>query len=395
MSIVIEYRDPVEGFSGWLVYDATDCRLAAGGCRVQGGLSLDVLAALADRMTLKERLLGINVDGAKCGIDYDPRSPGKPAALRRFLGFLREPLHERFSMGCDMGTRWDELEELAALESIPSIKYAIRSAQRLSDEDFFGRMRLLDAHVGTMTLAERRAGHALAHAAVAAARCADLPTPLSCSLQGFGNLGRAAAYSLLEEGVHITAISDEFGCVADIRGLDVARMLASSHDSPVPMLGGSAARLPSEALFDLPTDLLVLAAGEDAMTPAQVRSLVAPVVVVGANCGLTSEVERLLYESGVLVVPDFVGGVGGSASMEALFGPVDRPTPEGVLLGVAEMVGQIVERIVDIGRRQGLSPREAACQLAAAAVLHPEDRPYGCSPYLSSTPAARLAGGVR
>jgi glutamate dehydrogenase/leucine dehydrogenase len=395
MGAVIEYKDPVEGFSGWLVYDGTDCRLAAGGCRVQSGLTVDALSMLATRMTLKERLLGINVDGAKCGMDYDPRAPGKEAALRRFLAFLRYEIMGRFSMGCDMGTRWEELEALAARERIPSIKYAIRSAQGLTDEDYFARLRMLDEPVGILTLAQRRAGHALAQAAVAAARASDLPAPLSCSLQGFGNLGRAAAYSLLEEGVRITAIADEFGCVADVRGLDVARMLASPHGAPVTTIAGEATRLPSGALFELPTDLLVLAGSENAMTIEQASSLVTPVVVVGANCGLAHGVETRLHESGVFVVPDFVGGIGGSASMEALFGPVNRPSPEVVLDSVTEIVQQIVAQVARVARTQGESPRTVATQLAANAPVRPDERPYGCCPYLSPAVTARVVGGVR
>ncbi len=264
MNAVIEYVDPIEGFRGWLVYDGLDCRLAAGGCRVKPGLTAAELGELASRMTLKERLLGINVDGAKCGIDYDPRAPGKAAALRRFLRFLRGQLMTRFSMGCDMGTHWDELEQLALLEGIPSIKYAVRGAQEFSEAEFVARMGLLDQHVGALTLAERRAGHALAQAAVMAARASALPGPLSCTLQGFGNLGRAAAYTLAQEGVRITGIADEYGCVADPRGLDVAAMLAEPAGTPVSQMARHVRRMPAAALLDLPTDLVLLAAGADA-----------------------------------------------------------------------------------------------------------------------------------
>ncbi|NIL61182.1 Glu/Leu/Phe/Val dehydrogenase dimerization domain-containing protein [Salinispora arenicola] len=381
MNTVIEYRDPIEGFSGWLVYDGLDCRLAAGGCRVAPGLTPSLLAELARRMWLKERLLGINVDGAKCGIDYDPHAPGKAAAVRRFLAFLRPELMRRYSMGCDMGTRWEELESLARLEDIPSVKYAVRGAQELTEDDFTARLALLGQRVDDLTLGNRRAGHALAQAALVAADAAGLPGPLVGTLQGFGTLGRAAACTLARSGVRITAVADEYGCVASHDGLDVAGMLGGRPGTPVQQLAPDAVHLPSDSLFGLPTDLVLLAAGEDAVPVERARRPQAPVVVVGANCGLSPDSEQVLYDAGVLVVPDVVGGIGGSASMEALFGAPSCPSPAGVLAGVTDLMWQLVGHLVDESRRRKLPLRQVAYDVVSAAVVSPGDRPYGLSPY--------------
>lgn len=385
---VIHYTDPVEGFGGWLVYDGTDCRIAAGGCRIQPGLTEAALAGLASRMTLKQRVLGLGVDGAKCGIDYHPRSPGRDEALRRFLGFLRGELLTRFSMGCDMGTRFGELERIARSEGVPSVKYAIKAAQGFSDEEFFARLRLLDEPIGMLTLSQRRAGHALAHVAIAAARAAGYRRGVTCALQGFGNLGRAAAYSLVDEGVRMTAIADEFGCVADPRGLDVPAMLAAPYGTPVPAIAATLRRLPSAALPEQPCDVLVLAAGEDAVSAAQAGSVAAPVVVVGANCGLSHEVEADLHRRGALVVPDFVGGIGGSGSIEAIFGPRARPSAKEVLDLVAGMMHALTAELTGRAGRAGVPVRRIADDLAA----RPRavgDRPYGRSPYLLSLTAGK------
>src|SRR6266542_2198494 len=262
----IEYVDPVEGFHGYLVYHGHGCRIAAGGCRVQPGLSPETLRALAARMLDKQRLLGLAVDGARCGSDYDPRSPGKAAARGRFLAFLRQELGSRLSMGCDMGTGWHELEMLAAAQGIPSVKYAIRAAQELPEAAFFDRLHLLDERVGQLTVGQCRTGHALGHAALAAAAHLGLrPAGLRCAVQGFADLGRAAAGSLVEAGATVTAVSDEFGCVVDPTGLDVSAMLALPAHREVRSMHVGRASLPRQALFDLPADVLVLADGSDAV----------------------------------------------------------------------------------------------------------------------------------
>ncbi|MGW0767392.1 Glu/Leu/Phe/Val dehydrogenase dimerization domain-containing protein [Streptomyces sp. NPDC002676] len=385
---VIEYRDPVEHCPGFLVYDDTSCKLAAGGCRMQAGLTADTLRTLSARMTLKQRVLGINVDGAKCGIDYDPAGPEREAVLGRFLEFLRDELTSRYSMGADIGTCFEELNRLASLTGIGSVKFAVSVAQQLAEPEFYARMALLDARVGLLTVGQRRAGHALAHAALAATEHAGHSIAgLTCNLQGFGNLGRAAALALAEQGVRVTAVADEYGCIVDPRGLNLDKMLGSDLRSPVPGLLDSALRLPSEALFDVPADVLILAGGSDVISAEQTGLLPVPVVAVGANCGLSAESERLLVERGVVVVPDFIGGIGGSASMEALFGPDRNPEPEEVLDTVVVMMRELVGDILVGARDRGLMPREVALSIARSAPVSPGERPYGHSPYRTSSPA--------
>jgi glutamate dehydrogenase (NAD(P)+) len=384
MTIARSFEDAATGARGWLAYDGETRPLAVGGCRVQRGLTAGMLEALAERMTLKERVLGLNVDGAKCGLHYDPAAPGKAAALRRFLAFLRDDLETRLSLGCDMGTQWHELEQLAVLEGIPSIKVAIRKAQGLSDEDFFHRLGLLDERVGALTLAERRAGHALACAAVSAARATSgAGEGARCALQGFGNLGRGAAQSLAEHGVLLVAVADEHGCAADPAGLDVDRLLAAPYATPV---AAGTTPLPREALAELPCDLLVLAATENAIPAEQATRVQAPAVVVGANCGLAEEVEEALRARGILVVPDFIGGIGGSASMEALFGSVRPPrSAAAVLERTSHLMRELVDDLIETARDEDASIRSVALDLAASRAGTNGERPYGSCPYLAAT----------
>jgi glutamate dehydrogenase (NAD(P)+) len=382
MPDIIEYEDPVDGCRGWLAYDGRSAPLAAGGCRAKPGLTGEELAVLARRMTLKQRVLGLNVDGAKCGIDHDPRSGDRAVVLGRFLAFLRDELHGRFSMGPDMGTEWQELQRLAIDAGIPSTKYAIRRAQGLTKEEFFARMIRLDERVGPLTLSERRAGHALAHAVIGAARAAGATGTVSCAIQGFGTLGRAAACTLRDEGVRVEAVADEYGCVADTGGLDVAGMLGSPHGTPVPHLGTRGARMPSDAVFDVPADVLVLAACADAMSDRETAAPPFGAVVVGANCGLSESAEAALHSRGVFVVPDFIGGIGGSASMEALFGPRRPPTTTEVLDNLATLMRELVGDLAGTAHRTGALPRTAALRLAGATAADPDAPPYGHCPYL-------------
>jgi glutamate dehydrogenase/leucine dehydrogenase len=204
-------------------------------------------------------------------------------------------------------------------------------------------------------------------------------------MQGFGNLGLAAACSLAEEGVRLTALADEHGCVAQDDGLDVAAMLRTTLGVPVPQLLTPGERLPSGDLFRRPADVLILAGCADAMGEEDTTSAPFGSVVVGANCGLSEAAEDALYARDVSVVPDFIGGIGGSASMEALFGPSDPPTAEQVLDNLARLMRELVDDLMAGARRAGVAPRTAAKQLAADGTPDPDARPYGQSRYLAPT----------
>ncbi|MEU9634264.1 Glu/Leu/Phe/Val dehydrogenase dimerization domain-containing protein [Streptomyces tendae] len=387
MTQILSYEDSAHRVRGWLAYDSTSGSLAAGGCRMQPGLNPDELSALASAMTLKQQVLGLNVTGAKCGIDYDPRAPGAQQALDGFLSFLHDELHHRFSMGSDMGTRWDNLQQLAAARGIPSIKYAVKKAQHLTDEEFFTRMARLDDRVGMLTLSQRRAGHVLAHAAIGGARAAGAAGPVRVALQGFGTLGRAAAHAFLDDGVRVVAIADEHGCVADARGLDLARMLHSRPGTPVPQLAAEHVQPTRESLLAVPADVLVLAAGADAVDAESAAGLPCPAVAVGANYGLSETTEQALHLRGVLVVPDFIGGIGGSASMELLFGPDRPPTAEQVLAGSARLARRLVDDLFTTARQYADTPRQAALRLAARTKIDADAPAYGHCPYLTTSGA--------
>jgi len=63
--LLITYTDPEEGFKGYLAIDSLTHRIAAGGFRVQKGLTARHVARMARNMTLKQRIAGLRVDGAK------------------------------------------------------------------------------------------------------------------------------------------------------------------------------------------------------------------------------------------------------------------------------------------------------------------------------------------
>ena len=381
--LIVEYTDPLEGFKGWAVIHALSHKLCAGGVRVQKGLTLDCVRDLARNMTIKMLIAGIRADGAKCGIDYDPHSLGKKEAMYRFIRAIRPHIMERYSLGPDLNTTMCELDEIAERLSIPAVKMAIAKAQGFDLPSFLKRYRLLKQPLGNATLSRLRAGFGLAAACQGVLEFLNIPPQeATVAIQGFGGLGSAAAYTLHEAGIKIIAIADEKKSLISTnnQSLDIKAMLPATTNCGTGYLPSSGVNGrygdPSE-IFDVKCDVFIPAAIENVITVDNAGVLPIKAVVTGANLAVTQEAEKMLNDRGVITIPDFVAGCGGSLSMDGLFGPENPPSAEEVLNHVNKRMRRIVKKVLERSQQDGVTTREAALRLCSEAPIYPEARPYG------------------
>jgi len=380
--LIVEYTDPLEGFKGWLVLDSLTHRMAAGGLRVQKGLTCEVVRQLAATMTLKMRIAGIRADGAKCGIDYDPASPGKQEALHRFIRAIKPYLLERYSMGPDLNTTMPELDAVCARLGIPSIKAVIAKCQDFTPTAFEARVKLLKQPVGHATLSRLRSGAGLAASCMAALEFLDIPlAEARVVIQGFGGLAAGASYFLHQAGVRIIGLADRERSLCSINGtpLDMPALLARAACKgliPAIETGGRLRYGDKQDIYTLSCDVFIPAAIERAVDVHEAESMQVKAIVSGANLAVTDEAEAILHRRGILVIPDMVAGCGGSLSMEGLFGPDELPTVQDVLNHVDRKTRRIVKNLLRRSRQDSISPREAALRICAETPLYPDSKPY-------------------
>jgi len=384
--LVVEYRDPLEGFKGWLAIDCFDHELCAGGLRVQKGLTREVIENLASTMTLKMRIAGIRADGAKSGIDYDPQSPGKGEAIYRFLQAIRPFVVERYSIGPDMNTTMPELDAIISRLDIPSIKIAVANAQQLKHEDFIKRIDTLRKPVGHAQLGRLRAGSGLAAACFGAIDYLSIPySNATVVIQGFGGLASGAAYCLSQAGVKVVGLADrEKSLIGSLEGpLNVDELLKQAANGMIDENQPSGIYSDRREIYNVPCDIFVPAAIERSITEEEARHINVRAVVCGANLGVTPEAEKILHDRGILLIPDFVAGCGGSLSMEGLFGPETPPSVHEVIDFVDKKMRNIVKKLLERSSNDKIIPREAAMRLCAETPVYPGTRPYG-SPKLNA-----------
>ena len=107
------YNDPELGFEAYIVVDTLGENIGWGGMRMSTTVSLDEVKALARGMTLKSRVCGMSVGGAKSGIRFDPRSEHKEKALTNFMAGMRPVFESLYSPGPDLNLPTEFIDRCA------------------------------------------------------------------------------------------------------------------------------------------------------------------------------------------------------------------------------------------------------------------------------------------
>ena len=298
-------QDDTEGFSAFLVVDASDREFSFGGTRVDAAVTRGMVAELADNMSLKLAGHGSPSGGAKAGVRAAPDHPRLKGFLRRFAEECREVLSSTTILGKDMGAKQWMLDEIYDVLRSPQMGVArarFRGGQpppRLCD---------LNGYVSHMTgkgvfwSIEEALGGALEGARVL--------------IQGFGVVGSGVAWHLDRAGAKVVGVSDGEKSILRPEGLDVALLgRARGEDG---LLAGE--RLPgdwrSSARDDLlaeRADVLELAAGSYLVDGGVASRLNTPLVIEAANLALTPAATDALHARGVRVVPDVVANSSSAA----------------------------------------------------------------------------------
>ncbi len=106
-------------------------------------------------------------------------------------------------------------------------------------------------------------------------------------------------------------MSDSNGGIHDPQGLDPALVMEHKKRTGSVEGYGSSESISNEKLLELECDILVPAALENQITKANVDRIKASIVVEGANGPTTPEADEVLWQRGVMLVPDILANAGG------------------------------------------------------------------------------------
>ena len=131
------------------------------------------------------------------------------------------------------------------------------------------------------------------------------------AIQGFGNAGMYAAQLMEARGYRVVAVSDSQGGVANDQGLDARGLSAhkSETGSVVGFKGGE--RIDNREVLEYDCDVLVPAALEKVITAENAPRIKAKIVAEAANGPTVPEADEILFDRGIMVLPDILANAGG------------------------------------------------------------------------------------
>ncbi|HVL22464.1 MAG TPA: glutamate dehydrogenase, partial [Thermomicrobiales bacterium] len=131
------------------------------------------------------------------------------------------------------------------------------------------------------------------------------------SIQGFGNAGSIAAKLISEEGSTVVAVSDSTGGIHNPGGLDINRVIAWKKEHGTVQGFPGSTDISNAQILEVECDILIPAALENQITEENAPRIQARIIAEAANGPTTPEADTILYDKGVLILPDIFANAGG------------------------------------------------------------------------------------
>ncbi len=291
-------------FKGFRVQHNMSRGPTKGGIRFHPDVTLDEVKALAMWMTWKCALVNIPFGGAKGGVICDPRTMSMQELenlTRRFtseisiiIGPEKDiPAPDVYTTPQIMAWIMDTFSMQKGY-SVPGVvtgkPIAIGGSLGRDKATARGCLFVVDEAMQTLGLTIEGA---------------------TVAVQGFGNAGMYAAELMSQRGYKIVAVTDSKGGVANSEGLDVAGIMAHKAEtgSVVGFTGGD--RINNKEVLEYDCDVLVPAALEKVITKENAPRIRAKIVAEAANGPTMPDADAILFERGIMVLPDILANAGG------------------------------------------------------------------------------------
>jgi len=305
VDVPIEMDDGrVAHFEGFRVQHNLSRGPGKGGIRYHPDVTLEEVMALSAWMTVKNAAVNLPYGGAKGGIRVEPKALSLKELeklTRRYtseIGLVIGPQQD--IPAPDVNTNGQIMAWMMDTYSmnIGATATGVVTGKPIHLGGSLGRVKATGRGVFvTGREAARRIGLALDGARVA--------------VQGFGNVGSAAAELFHGAGAKIVAAQDHTGTIVNSSGFDMAALMPHVRETGGVAGFRGAEPLDAEAFWDVRCDVLIPAALEGQLTADRANRTSAKLVLEGANGPTLPVADDILAERGVLVVPDVICNAGG------------------------------------------------------------------------------------
>lgn len=336
--ILFEWNDPYTEARGWVVINSLRGGAAGGGTRMRKGLDMREVESLAKTMEIKFTVSGPAIGGAKSGINFDPADPRKKDVLKRWYKAVTPLLKNYYGTGGDLNV--DEVHEVIPITE----SYGLLHPQEGVVTGHFGEnsdlkpKRIAQLKTGVSKVIENPA---FTPSVSAKYLVADMITGYGVSesvrhfyeltgdtytgkkviVQGWGNVGAAAAYFAAQSGAKVVGIIDRVGGLINENGFnfeEITQLFLTKTGNTL----SSNKLIPFEEInqriWNISCDVFLPCAASRIVNQNQVESLVKnglKVISSGANVPFNDP--EIFYgktmkwaDEHVTLIPDFIANCG-------------------------------------------------------------------------------------
>jgi glutamate dehydrogenase/leucine dehydrogenase len=370
--IIFEWSDSESEAEGWVVINSLRGGAAGGGTRMRKGLDKREVESLAKTMEVKFTVSGPAIGGAKSGINFDPKDPRKDEVLRRWYKAVTPLLKNYYGTGGDLNV--DEIHEVIPItesfgiwhpqEGVVNGHFHATEPEKIRK---IGQLRqgvskvLEDPHFTPngpkkYTVADMITGYGVAEAVRHYYKIwgGNLKGKRAV-IQGWGNVGAAAACFLAVEGVKIVGIIDRDGGLIKKEGfsLDEVRELFITRngnqlvaDQLIPF------DIINEEIWDLESEIFIPAAASRLITKEQSERMIkAGLEVISCGANVPFADPEIFFgpigawtDQQVSVIPDFIANCGMARVFAYLMSDQAEVTDQAIFKDVSRTIEKALKK---------------------------------------------------
>ena len=336
--IVFEWNDSETTAKGWVVINSLRGGAAGGGTRMRIGLDKREVESLAKTMEIKFTVAGPPIGGAKSGINFDPKDPRKQEVLKRWYAAVAPLLKHYYGTGGDLNV--DEINEVIPItedcgvwhpqEGVFNGHFQPKEAQKINR---IGRLRqgvikvIEDPNYSPLlskkyVVADMITGFGVAESIkhYYSIWGGELKGK-KVLVQGWGNVGSAAAYYLAQSGAKIVGIIDKVGGLINSNGFtleEVRDLFVNKNGNELVSSKMESYDDINSKIWDVEADVFIPCAGSRMISEDQLNRMIhAGVQVISSGANVPFADPEIFFGSiaeradeSLSLIPDFIANCG-------------------------------------------------------------------------------------
>ena len=374
--IIFQWQDSQTDAKGWVVINSLRGGAAGGGTRMRVGLDQHEVISLAKTMEVKFTVSGPPIGGAKSGINFDPNDPRKKEVLKRWYAAVTPLLKHYYGTGGDLNV--DEINEVIPItedcgvwhpqEGVFNGHYQPREFQKINRIGQLrqGVLKTIESKNYTpdierkFVIADMITGYGVAESVKHYYHIygGNLKNK-RVIVQGWGNVGSAAAYYIAQDGAKIVGIIDRDGGLINEKGLsfeEIKKLFLNKNGNAINDKNLLSFEEINDQIWDLKSEIFLPCAASRLITKDQVdRMLKSGIEVIAPGANVPFADKEIFFgpisdytDRNTSLIPDFISNCGMARVFAYLMGnDLERMEDESIFKDTSKTIKNALENVFE------------------------------------------------